>query len=323
MITKRHDSSCGILLHEGKKFKVLNRPISESLIDKYDEYSKNTITVIEEIWMFHTCKWEIRKNKLYLTEMFQSHLLRLFTNKNFMLATWVDKLLLHRATEVLMSSKKDNRKEKLYYSDLRFDNANLVSKKISISSSYTLGMYREINYKGVQEGIFTFDIKDVCLSENLVLFDSNDDLIPYLENDIFGMLKKSNQGVKLDIKDFSRVLQSSSKVTYVCYELSTHKNRQTMMDNLNSIVDKIDTIVDKKPANYLVHIEIDHNFNFEMVRIFMERLYDLCSDDSTVLMGINEHKKIKLSKKKKKKNYMYVKEKKVPCAVFKIIIGID
>jgi N-acetylglutamate synthase-like GNAT family acetyltransferase len=171
------------------------------------------------------------------------------------------------------------------------------------------------------EGIFTFDKKEVFLDKKCVKIDGNDNLIPYLENDINSMLKKNTHGIELDMKDFSSVMKKSSKVTYVCYGVCTHKNRQVMLDEVNSILDKIDVVVGKISANYLVYIEMEYNFDFDIAKIFMASLYDVSSDDSIVIMGFNEAKKLKLSKKKK--NYMNDEEKKVPCVTFKIIIGVD
>ena len=298
MPTLRHGRTFGILQFEEKTFKVLNRPLPETLTDKYLEHIKQPVTIMETAWMMHKCKWKIKKERLYLTEMFQTHLLKKFLNQEEVLAIWVDKLFLHRATETIISSKSILRKENIYYHELRFKSAKLLGKKPKVSTVYPKGSKKSIIKGHSQEGIFTFDRDDIVLKNKLICLKGTDVLLPYLEEDINDMLLTSYKGISLSMKDVNEVLQNASVVTYMCESIVFNaKYRKVMQDNIDEIINKIKVITDGKEVNYLVHIDMDEKFDFEIVKEFMERMYDM-ADENQVLIGLNEHKKKKISKRK-------------------------
>jgi len=267
--------------------------------------------------MLHKCKWKLEKDNLYLTEMFQTHLLKKFLEKEEVLATWVDELHLHRATEATISSKSILRKENVYFSELRFKSAKLVLEKQKVSTVYSKGSKKSIIQGYCQEGIFTFYRDDIVLKDNKVCIKGSDVLVPYLEKDINAMLKKSNKGgIDLNIVDMRKVLKKASKVTYLCDVVSQTKYMNT---DINCILDRIKVITDESSANYLVHLDMEAGFNFEVVKEFMECMYDIC-DDGHVLVGCNERKKKKLSNKKK--DIFDEQDEVKPYLVLKVLIGV-
>ncbi|MBA1420973.1 MAG: hypothetical protein FAF03_09025 [Epsilonproteobacteria bacterium] len=142
-------------------------------------------------------------------------------------------------------------------------------------------------------------------------------LVPYLEKDINAMLKKSNKGgIDLNIADMRKVLKKASKVTYLCDVVSQTKY---MNIDINRILDRVKVITDKSPSNYLVHLDMEAGFNFEVVKEFIECMYDMC-DDGHVLVGCNERKKKKLSKKKE--DVFYEQDEVKPYVVLKILMGV-
>jgi hypothetical protein len=314
-----HDRILGRLQFEEKEFKVLNRPLPESLTDKYLQYITQQDTIITTSWMMHKCKWKIEKDNLYLTEMFQTHLLKKFVEKEEVLATWVDELLLHKATEIIISSKNILRKENIYYSELRFKGAKLLGNKQKVSTIYPKGSKKSTIQGHCQEGIFTFDREDIiCDNKNLTI-KGRDEIISYLEQDINDMLKKSHKGINLNIVDMKNVLKKSTQVTYLC-EGFFLGNKKQMATDINEIFDRINIVTKKRRVNYLVHIDIDKGFPFDIVKNFMERMLDIC-DDCYCLIGFNEHKKIKGSKKKK--DIFEELDEVKPCVVFKVLMGVS
>jgi len=298
MPTLIHGRTFGTLQFEEKTFKALNRPLPDNLTDNYLEYIKQPATIMETAWMMHKCKWEVRENRLYLTEMFQTHLLRKFTDSEEVLATWVDKLILHRATETIISSKSILRKENIYYTELCFKNAKLLRKNQKVSTVDFKGYKKTIIKEHCQEGIFTFDRDDVVLKNKKICLKGRDVLLPYLEEDINVMLRTSHKGISLSMKDVNEVVENASIVTYLCESIVCNaKYRKVMQDNIDEIINKIKVMTDGKKVNYLVHIDMDEKFDFEIVKEFMECMYDL-GDERQVLIGFNEHKKEKVSKGK-------------------------
>ena len=317
MATLRHGRTFGILQFEKKEYRVCNRPLSKSLMEKYAQYIKKPQTIIETLWMLHKCKWEVRENRLYLTEMFQTHLLRKFTDSEEVLATWVDKLLFHRVTEMILSSKSILRKENVYYTELRFKNAQLLAKKLKVSTAYGKDMEIRGIFEATQLGIFTFDREDIFLKDKKLIIKGDDELIPHLQKDINAMLKKSHKGINLNMEDMKTVLQKASKVTYLCDVVSKNKN---MNNVINRILDRVKVITDASSVNYLVYIDMDEGFDFEVMKAFMERMYDMC-DDSHVIIGFNERKK---KKKPKKKEDIFDERDEVPSHVFiKVLMGVS
>jgi len=287
------------------------------LMEKYAQYIKKPQTIIETLWMLHKCKWEVRENRLYLTEMFQTHLLRKFTDSEEVLATWVDKLLFHRVTEMILSSKSILRKENVYYTELRFKNAQLLAKKLKVSTAYGKDMEIRGIFEATQLGIFTFDREDIFLKDKKLIIKGDDELIPHLQKDINAMLKKSHKGINLNMEDMKTVLQKASKVTYLCDVVSKNKN---MNNVINRILDRVKVITDASSVNYLVYIDMDEGFDFEVMKAFMERMYDMC-DDSHVIIGFNERKK---KKKPKKKEDIFDERDEVPSHVFiKVLMGVS
>ena len=298
MPTLRHGRTFGILQFEEKTFKVLNRPLPETLTDKYLEHIRQPATIMETAWMMHKCKWKIKKERLYFTEMFQTHLLKKFLNQEEVLATWVDKLLLHRATETIISSKSILRKENIYYIELHFKDAKLLRKNQKVSTMYPKGFKKSIIKGYSQEGIYTFDRDDVALNDKQICLKGSDVLIPYLEVDMNDMLLTSHKGISLSMKDVNEVVQNVSMVTYLCESIVCNaKHRKVMQDNIDEIINQIKVVTDGKEVNYLVHIDMDEKFDFEIVKEFMERMYDM-ADENQVLIGFHERKKKKISKRK-------------------------
>ena len=321
MARLRDDRTLGRLQFEEKECKVLNRPLPKSLTDKYLQYIKQPHTIMKTSWMLHKCKWKIEKDSLYLTEMFQTHLLKKFLEKEEILATWVDELLLHRATEIIISSKSILRKENIYYSELRFKDAKLLGKKQKLSTMYPKGSQNSIIQGQCQEGIFTFDRDDVVLKNKQIYLKGSDVLLPYLEEDMNAMLLTSHKGISLSMKDVNEVVDNAAIVTYMCESIiSNVKHRKVMQNNIDEIINKIKIITDGKEVNYLVHIDMDTGFDFKIVKEFMERMYDMC-DESPVIIGFNERKKETISKKKE--DVFDEKDEKSSHAFVKILMGVS
>ena len=290
-----NDRTLGSVQFEGKECKVLNRPLPEFLTNKYLQYFKQPHSILKTSWTLHKCKWKIEKDNLYLTEMFQTHLLKKFLDDEEILATWVDKLLLHRATEIIISSKSILRKENIYYSELRFQDAKLLSTKPKVSTKYVREVGNKYLFGDMPLGVFTFDMKDIFFTDENLHIEGDDTLIPFLGKEINAMLKKNNKGgIELNIVDMRKILKKTSKVTYLCDVVSSTEH---MNADINRILDKVNLIRDELPTNYLVHIDTEAGFNAEVVKEFMERMYDMC-DDGYIFIGCSERKKRKISKKK-------------------------
>jgi len=171
----------------------------------------------------------------------------------------------------------------------------------------------------VQNSIFTCDTDCVLVKRTCIKLDYEDENISYIENDINSMMKKSVDGIDLCIEDFKTILDKSSKMTYMSHSIFCHKNssKKEMLDAINLIVRDVILISSKKTlVNYLVHIEIHEKCDFDIVKFFMESLYDE-SDDSIVLVGFSELKKIESSTT----NKVYFDEDKNPSMIFKICMG--
>ena len=312
-----NDRTLGSVQFEGKECKVLNRPLPEFLTNKYLQCIKQPHTILTTSWMIHKCKWKIEKDKLYLTEMFQIQLLKKFLDDEEILATWVDKLLLHRATEIIISSKSILRKENIYYTEFHFQDAKLLSKKPKISTKYVREVGNKYRLGHMPLGVFTFDRKDIFFTAENLHIKGEDGLIPFLEKEINSMLKKNNKGgIELNIEDMRKVLKQTSKVTYLCDVISTTTH---MNADIHRILDRINIIRDELPANCLVHIDTEVGFNTEVVKEFMERMYDMC-DDGYIFIGCNERKKRKISKKKE--DIFFEVDEVKPYMVLKVLMGV-
>jgi len=311
------DRTLGSVQFEEKECKVLNRPLPEFLTNKYLQYLKQPHTVLKTSWMLHKCKWKIEKDKLYLTEMFQTQLLKKFVEKEKILATWVDKLLLHRATEIIISSKSILKKENIYYTELHFQDAKLLSKKPKVSTKYVREVGNKYLLGHMPLGVFTFDREDIFFTDENLHIKGDDTLIPFLEKEINAMVKKNNKGgIDLNSVDMRKVLKKTSKVTYLCDVVSTTEH---MNADIHRMLDRINIIRDELPANCLVHIDTEVGFNTEVVKEFMECMYDMC-DDSYIFIGCNERKKRKISKKKE--DVFYEVDEMKPYMVLKVLMGV-
>ena len=311
------DRALGSVQFEEKECKVLNCPLPEFFTNKYLQYIKQPHSILKTSWMLHKCKWKIEKDKLYLTEIFQIHLLKKFVEKEEILATWVDKLLLHRATEIIITSKSILRKENIYYTELHFQDAKLLSKKPKVSTKYVREVGNKYLLGHIPLGIFTFERKDIFFTDENLHIKGEDGLIPFLEKEINAMLKNTNKGgIDLNSADMRKVLKKTSKVTYLCDVVSTTEH---MNADINRILDNVNLIRDELPTNYLVHIDTEAGISSEVVKEFMERMYDMC-DDSYIFIGCNERKKQKISKKKE--DVFYDVDKVKPYMVLKVLIGV-
>ena len=311
------DRTLGSVQFEEKECKVLNRPLPEFLTNKYLQYFKQPHSILKTSWMLHKCKWKIEKDQLYLTEMFQTHLLKKFVEKEEILATWVDKLLLHRATEIIISYKSILKKENIYYIEFHFQDARLLSKKPKVSTKYVRKIGNKYLLGHMSLGVFTLDREDIFFTDENLHIKGEDGLIPFLEKEINAMLKKNNKGgIDLNSVDMRKVLKQTSKVTYFCDIVSrtVHMNA-----DINRILYKVNLIRDELPTNYLVHIDTEAGFNFELLKEFMERMYDMC-DDGYIFIGCNEHKKRKISKKKE--DVFFEVDEVKPYMVIKILMGV-
>ena len=311
------DRALGSVQFEEKVCKVLNRPLPEFLTNKYLQYIKQPHSILKTSWMLHKCKWKIEKDKLYLSEMFQAHLLKKFVDGEEILATWVNKLLLHRATEIIISSKSILRKENIYYTELHFQDAKLLSKKPKVSTKYVREVGNKYLLGHMPLGVFTFGREDIFFTDENLHIKGDDGLIPFLEKEINAMLKKNNKGgIDLISVDMRKVLKKTSKVTYLCDVISITMH---MNADINRILDKVNLIRDELPTNYLVHIDTEVGFNTEVVKEFMECMYDMC-EDSYIFIGCNECKKRKTFREKE--DVFYEVDEVKPSLVLKVLMGV-
>ena len=304
MSVPRHDVSRGELSYNGRKYKVLNRPLSNELLEKCNSLNKKDIQLFTTaLWMFHRCKWEIRKKKLYLTEMFQSNLLKKLTGKSELEAYWVDKLSIHVATEVPIACKKSLGKEILHRIDIIFRNGKYIGTEQYASTDYGIQIKRMVNYMGAQQGMFTFNKECIALGSDGIKLDCRDKFVRYLENDINSMMKKSVDGIDLSIEDFQGITTSSPKMMYVCDELClrddlTNDNKLELMRHFaEAIADKIQIVAGKVPKKYLIQIEIEKNFFFDAIKALIDILdekftassdnYFNFSDDDRFIVGLS------------------------------------
>lgn len=339
MSIPRHDVSRGKLIYKGREYKVLNRPLSNELLVKCNSLDTNAIqTFTTALWMFNQCKWEIKKKKLYLTEIFQSNLLKKLTAKSELEVFWVDKLVVYVVTEVPIPSKKSLGKEILHRIDIIFRNGKYIGTEQHASTDYGIQIKRMVNYMGAQQGMFTFDKECITLGSDGIKLDCGDKFVRYLENDINSMMKKSVDGIDLSIEDFQDITTSSPKMMYVCDELClrddlTNDNKLELMRHFaEAIADKIQIVAGKVPTKYLIQIEIEKNFFFDAIKVLIDILdekltassdnYFNFSDDDRFIVGLSSVEEYLPSDKE----LILIDDKLVLpssfCAIVKIFVGL-
>ena len=133
----------------------------------------------------------------------------------------------------------------------------------------------------------------------------------HLKEEINAMLLKSDNDINLSMEDVREVLKSASRVMYLCEGISCHQNDlDNMRKNIYDIVDRLKILTSGARVNYLIHIDLDEKIDLDMVRFFMDNLYELCEDDATVIFGTNTIKR----------KDIHIEPE--VCMVFKILIGV-
>ena len=172
----------------------------------------------------------------------------------------------------------------------------------------------------VQKSIFTCDTDCIIMKRDCIKLDYEDENISYIENEINSMMQKNVDGIDLCIEDFKTVLDKSYKMTYMSHSVFCHNNttKKEMFDAINLIVRDVILFSSKKRlVNYLMHIEMHEKCDFDIVKFFMESLYDESDDDSIVLVGFSESKPIESSTT----NKVYFDGDKNPSMILKICMG--
>ena len=110
----------------------------------------------------------------------------------------------------------------------------------------------------------------------------------HLNEEINAMLLKSHNDINLSIEDVREVLKCASRVMYFCESIACPQNDlDDMRRNIYDIVDRLKVLTSGARVNYLIHIDLDEKIDLDMVRFFMDNLYELCEDDATVIFGTN------------------------------------
>ena len=169
MSIPKQDQVYGSLLYRGTYMDVVNIPLPKYLLDGYDRLKRSGHHSTMEVFsLFPQCKWEIKRDRLYLTELFQPNLLKALCGEDIIHARWVQELITLHAT--VYEYPNFDIRAKLYLRKFRFEEGVLVDKKLVITRNYGMAARRFIYHLGLQEGIFIFNRDVFHILDNQFMF---------------------------------------------------------------------------------------------------------------------------------------------------------
>jgi hypothetical protein len=137
MSLSRVDQPLGALRTPEQTWRVLNRPLPDYICHRYDALRTELRQPASSVpWRHHQCQWELRDGKLYLSELFRPDLLEMLINRKELLATWVEKLILHRVTEIPLGGKEclDTNSYRLHVTQYDFSQGTFTAEHSYIAT---------------------------------------------------------------------------------------------------------------------------------------------------------------------------------------------
>jgi hypothetical protein len=137
MSLPRVDQSLGTLRTPKRTWRVLNCPLPAHIYRRYDALPPEHKQPPSSIpWQYHRCRWVLRNDRLYLTELFRPGLLEMLTAETEMPAVWVEELILHRATEMPLDSEEciDTNTYRLHITRYMFEKGKFIGERSSITT---------------------------------------------------------------------------------------------------------------------------------------------------------------------------------------------
>ena len=131
------DQTLGTLHTPKRTWQVLNRPLPDNILESYEALPTELHQRYSSIpWRFHRCRWVLRDDRLYLSELFRSGLLEMLTAETELPAVWVEELILHRATEIPLDSEEciDTDTYRLHITRYQFEKGRFVGERSSITT---------------------------------------------------------------------------------------------------------------------------------------------------------------------------------------------
>ena len=258
MSVPRHDTIRGKLLYNGREYRVLNAPLPDAFINRYNALEPERRQAYSTApWNNHKLTWVLKKDGLYLTEMFRDDLLPYMFDRHELKANWVDHLDIHIATEIPLSSEEDFfKKERLYFLRLEFEQATFRSASRLCSSSYGIQMRRIVNYLSRQTGIYTFQSNLLTFDRGMIRLKSAARQKDFFEDDFNEMLRSTVETRKQFAECLKKIQTQNKRVLYFCNEVSLSGTRD-IGHIAGEISEQIVTVTGGSFSSFLVHLADD------------------------------------------------------------------